>query len=93
MCGIAGVFEVEGATGLIASILFAIQHRGQESCGAAAKDTSGRILLHKGMGLVKQVLDEEVQARLRLQQVLGVLSFIDFERADFAGGKEAQQLA
>lgn len=64
MCGIAGVFEAEGASGLIASILFAIQHRGQESCGAAARDAGGRVVGHKGMGLVKQVLDEEVQARL-----------------------------
>ena len=64
MCGIAGVFEAEGASGIVSSILFAIQHRGQESCGAAARDAAGRIVGHKGMGLVKQVLDEEVQARL-----------------------------
>lgn len=64
MCGIAGVFEAEGAMELVSSILFAIQHRGQESCGAAARDGAGRILGHKGMGLVKQVLEEEVQARL-----------------------------
>ncbi len=64
MCGIAGVFEAEGASSLVSSILFAIQHRGQESCGAAARDTAGRIVAHKGMGLVKQVLDEDVQARL-----------------------------
>lgn len=64
MCGIAGVFESEGASGLVASILFAIQHRGQESCGAAARDAAGRVVALKGMGLVKQVLDEEVQARL-----------------------------
>ncbi len=64
MCGVAGVFEAEGASGLVSSILFAIQHRGQESCGAAARDAKGRINAHKGMGLVKNVLDEEVQARL-----------------------------
>ncbi len=71
MCGIAGVFEAEGAIGLVASILFAIQHRGQESCGAAARDASGRIMGHKGMGLVKQVLDEEVQARLTGRTAIG----------------------
>jgi amidophosphoribosyltransferase len=61
---VAGVFEAEGATGLVSAILFAIQHRGQESCGAATRDGQGRILLHKGMGLVKQVLNESVQERL-----------------------------
>jgi len=64
MCGIAGVFEAEAASGLVSSILFAIQHRGQESCGAAARDEAGRIVAHKGMGLVKQVLNAEVQDRL-----------------------------
>lgn len=71
MCGIAGVFESEGASGIVAAILFAIQHRGQESCGAAARDASGRIIGHKGMGLVKQVLDEEVQARLAGATAIG----------------------
>jgi len=71
VCGIAGVFEAEGAAGLIASILFAIQHRGQESCGAAARDAGGRIVGHKGMGLVKQVLDEEVQNRLAGTTAIG----------------------
>ena len=64
MCGVAGVFEAEGASSLVAAILFAIQHRGQESCGAVARDPKGRMIGHKGMGLVKQVLNEEVQARL-----------------------------
>jgi len=68
---VAGVFEAEGASGLVASILFAIQHRGQESCGAAARDTKGRIVAHKGMGLVKNVLDEEVQARLAGNTAIG----------------------
>ncbi|WP_243383508.1 amidophosphoribosyltransferase [Geothrix alkalitolerans] len=71
MCGIAGVFEAEGATSIVSSILFAIQHRGQESCGAAARDAAGRIVAHKGMGLVKQVLDEEAQARLSGSTAIG----------------------
>jgi amidophosphoribosyltransferase len=71
MCGVAGVFEAEAASGLVASILFAIQHRGQESCGAAARDAAGRVVGHKGMGLVKQVLDEEVQARLAGATAIG----------------------
>lgn len=65
------MFEAEGASSLVSSILFAIQHRGQESCGAAARDPQGRIQAHKGMGLVKNVLDEEVQARLAGRTAIG----------------------
>ena len=82
MCGIAGVFEAEGASGHTAAILFAIQHRGQESCGAAARDAAGRIFLHKGMGLVKQVLDEEAQARLSGNTAIGHVRYPTAGRSD-----------
>lgn len=82
MCGIAGVFEAEGASGLVAAILFAIQHRGQESCGAAAKDAAGRIVSHKGMGLVKQVLDENIQARLSGDTAIGHVRYPTAGRSD-----------
>jgi len=71
MCGVAGVFEVDGASAVVANILFAIQHRGQESCGAAARDAAGRVVAHKGMGLVKQVLDEAVTERLSGSTAIG----------------------
>ena len=38
--------------------LFALQHRGQESCGIAVSDTNGpkgKIYSHKGMGLINDV--------------------------------------
>jgi amidophosphoribosyltransferase len=41
--------------------LFALQHRGQESCGIAVSDTAGpkgKVTSHKGMGLVNEVFDE-----------------------------------
>ncbi len=71
MCGIAGVFETDGASGVVASILFAIQHRGQESCGAAARDGAGRVVACKGMGLVKQVLNEGVIEQLPGRTAIG----------------------
>lgn len=71
MCGVAGVFGIDGASSHIAAILFAIQHRGQESCGAVARDGKGRMVGHKGMGLVKQVLNEDVQARLAGTTAIG----------------------
>jgi amidophosphoribosyltransferase len=56
VCGIAGIFNFENAETLVTETLFAIQHRGQESCGIAVRDCCGNISYHKGMGLVKQVL-------------------------------------
>ena len=42
--------------------LFALQHRGQESCGIAVSKTSGpkgKVSSYKGMGLVNEVFDEK----------------------------------
>ncbi|MGI6394390.1 MAG: amidophosphoribosyltransferase [bacterium] len=64
MCGIAGVFNVENGEILVAEILFATQHRGQESCGLASRDEAGNIFGHRGMGLVKNVLTEKILAKL-----------------------------
>ena len=56
-CGVFGAYDFDGND--IASTvyygLFALQHRGQESCGIAVSDTNGpkkNIQVHKGMGLV-----------------------------------------
>ena len=43
--------------------LHALQHRGQESAGIATSD-GARLTLHKRLGLVSQVFDEETLARL-----------------------------
>lgn len=42
--------------------LFALQHRGQESCGIAVSDTKGpkgKVISQKGMGLVNEVFTQE----------------------------------
>ena len=44
--------------------LFALQHRGQESSGIAAADGDA-ITLHKGMGLVSQVFNDELVDSLK----------------------------
>ena len=44
-----------------------LQHRGQESCGIAVSDTKGpkgKVLSHKGMGLVNEVFDSESMEKL-----------------------------
>ncbi len=63
-CGVFGVYDLDG--GDVASTiyygLFALQHRGQESCGIAVSDTEGpkgRVLSARGMGLVNEVFDSE----------------------------------
>jgi amidophosphoribosyltransferase len=67
MCGIIGVSPREEMqqynAGQCAVLgLFAIQHRGQESCGVAVSD-GNKIILRKQMGLVKEVFpDNEAQA-------------------------------
>ena len=63
-CGIFGVYSTgEDAARLTFFGLFALQHRGQESAGIAVSDGKG-VRMHKDMGLVTQVFDEEVLAGL-----------------------------
>lgn len=62
-CGVFGAYNMDG--GDVASTvyygLFALQHRGQESCGIAVTDTYGERKVHskKGVGLVNEVFDAE----------------------------------
>jgi len=50
--------------------LFALQHRGQESCGIAVSDR-GVIKSHKGMGLVGEVFNEKNLSALKGQNAIG----------------------
>lgn len=64
-CGVFGMYDFDG-NDVASSIyygLFALQHRGQESCGIAVSETSGpkgKVTSYKGMGLVNEVFDGEV---------------------------------
>ncbi len=57
-CGIFGIFGPEGldAAPIVYYGLFALQHRGQESCGIAANQ-HGDVQLYKDMGLVNDVFN------------------------------------
>ena len=64
-CGVFGMYDFDG--GNVASTiyygLFALQHRGQESCGIAVSDTEGpkrKVNTHKGMGLCNEVFTPEI---------------------------------
>ena len=50
--------------------LFALQHRGQESAGIAVTDGT-RLIVHKDMGLVSQVFEEETLQTLPGQLAIG----------------------
>lgn len=63
-CGVFGIYDLDG--GDVASTiyygLFALQHRGQESCGIAVSDTGGpkgKVSAYKGMGLCNEVFETE----------------------------------
>lgn len=63
-CGVFGIYDFDGnnVASTIYYGLFALQHRGQESCGIAVSNTNGpkgkaRVL--KGMGLVNEVFVQE----------------------------------
>ncbi len=63
-CGIFGIYDLDGkdVASTIYYGLFALQHRGQESCGIAVSDTNGpvgKVKSHKGMGLVGEVFSPE----------------------------------
>ncbi len=57
-CGVFGVFGHPEASMLSYYGLHALQHRGQESAGICTSD-SGAFHHHKGMGLVKEVFDND----------------------------------
>src|SRR5512143_1691165 len=64
-CGIFAIYAPgEDVARLTFFALYALQHRGQESAGIATSD-GGRAYIHKGMGLVAQVFNEENLAPLK----------------------------
>lgn len=57
-CGVFGIYGHPEAANLTYLGLYALQHRGQESCGIVASDGS-RLRAHKGMGLVADVFKQD----------------------------------
>src|ERR1700739_5082541 len=62
-CGVAGVFGQLEAARLAYRGLYALQHRGQESAGIVSSDGVD-LHLEKGMGLVQEVFQPQILARL-----------------------------
>ncbi len=69
-CGVFGMYDLDGndVANSIYYGLFALQHRGQESCGIAVTDTlgpKGKVKAKKGMGLVNEVFVPEDMDNLK----------------------------
>jgi amidophosphoribosyltransferase len=70
-CGIFGIFNHPEASNLTYLGLYALQHRGQESCGIVSSDGTS-LHAHKGMGLVADVFgDEDIFKQLPGKSAIG----------------------
>ena len=72
-CGVFGIYadkEDIDVARLTHFALFALQHRGQESCGIAVND-NGTIVYHKNLGLVPEVFDDVILNHLKGQIAVG----------------------
>lgn len=71
-CGVSGIWGHPHAGLLTYYALYALQHRGQESAGIAVRSPDrGRLQLHKGMGLVAEVFDNEEVETLQGDAAVG----------------------
>ena len=62
-CGVVAVAGHKEAANLAYLSLYALQHRGQESCGIVSREGS-EVHVHKGMGLVADVFEHSTLAGL-----------------------------
>lgn len=71
-CGVFGIYDKSGDVGDVVAAtyygLYALQHRGQESCGIAIND-DGVITKHRDLGLVNEVFTKDVLATLAQGQM------------------------
>ena len=62
-CGVFGIYGHPEAARLTYFGLYALQHRGQESCGIVTGDDQ-RVRMHRGLGLVPEVFHPDVLDQL-----------------------------
>lgn len=65
-CGVFGIYDAKGDGVAMKTYLalYALQHRGQESCGISIND-DGLITTHKGQGLVPEVFTKDTLEHLK----------------------------
>lgn len=69
-CGVVGIHGHKDAARLAYLALYALQHRGEESAGIVSFDYK-KVHLHKGMGLVGTVFNEENLKKLKGPVAIG----------------------
>ncbi|NJO20640.1 MAG: amidophosphoribosyltransferase, partial [Spirulinaceae cyanobacterium RM2_2_10] len=70
-CGVFGIYAPgENVAKLTYFGLYALQHRGQESAGIATF-ADGQVHLHKNMGLVSQVFNEQILSEMPGDRAIG----------------------
>ena len=65
-CGVFGIYDKTGATDMVSAVysaLYALQHRGQESCGIAL-NVDGVLSGYRDLGLVSEVFTKRVLEEL-----------------------------
>ena len=69
-CAVMGVYGHPEAANMVYLGLYALQHRGQESCGIVSSDGKG-LIAHRQMGLVADAFKEDVIKRLEGASAIG----------------------
>jgi amidophosphoribosyltransferase len=69
-CAVVGIYGHPEAANMVYLGLYALQHRGQESCGIVTSDGKG-LIAHRQMGLVADAFKEDVIKRLEGQNAIG----------------------
>jgi amidophosphoribosyltransferase len=69
-CGVFGIYGHADASRLAYLGLYALQHRGQESCGIVTSD-NGQLIFERAMGHVRDSFDEQRLDRLKGQSAIG----------------------
>ncbi|MFU8857479.1 MAG: amidophosphoribosyltransferase [Deferrisomatales bacterium] len=69
-CGVFGIYNNAEASNLAYLGLHALQHRGQESAGIVTSDET-IMRTHLGMGLVQEIFDESILAKLPGTHAIG----------------------
>ena len=90
-CGVFGVWGGEQAATVAYYGLYAQQHRGQEAAGIAVSDGT-RLNAHTANGLVAEVFDEEILARLNKRAGKGAIGHTRYSTAGGTLACNAQPL-
>ena len=69
-CGVVGIYGHKDASRLAYLMLYALQHRGEESAGIVSYDGK-KVFQHKGMGLVGSIFDEPALKKLKGPAAIG----------------------